>query len=160
MSVKEVFTADEWQIVGKTPFMAGIFISGSDMGGPIGLVKEVVAATKAVQAEATKADGLQLVKEIQADLQARVLKGQPEIDKTAKNIKEVTLAEVNKGIALVDSKVPDEAEAFRAWLFTIGQKVAEAAKEGGFAGFGGTLVSEGEKAGLTELAAALGVANA
>ena len=37
---------------------------------------------------------------------------------------------------------PEEVAAFRQWLYGIAEKVAKAAKEGGFLGFGGTQVSE------------------
>jgi hypothetical protein len=37
----------------------------------------------------------------------------------------------------------------------VGARVAAAAKEGGFLGFGGTRVSESEEAALNEIAAAL-----
>jgi hypothetical protein len=40
---------------------------------------------------------------------------------------------------------------------SVGQKVAEAAKEGGFLGFGGTLVSDQEAATVREVSTALGV---
>ena len=47
--------------------------------------------------------------------------------------------------ALIDKKAkPDEAQGFKQWLVAVTQKVAEAAKEGGFLGFGGTQVSEQE----------------
>jgi hypothetical protein len=39
----------------------------------------------------------------------------------------------------------------------VAQKVSEAAKEGGFLGFGGTQVSEQEAATLKELSVALGI---
>jgi len=43
----------------------------------------------------------------------------------------------------------------RRWLYGIADKVANAAKEGGFLGFGGTRVSEDEQAFLTDLRTAL-----
>jgi hypothetical protein len=52
---------------------------------------------------------------------------------------------------------PDEAQAFKQWLVSVSQKVAEAAKEGGFLGFGGTRVSEQETSALRDLTAALSV---
>jgi hypothetical protein len=52
---------------------------------------------------------------------------------------------------------PAEAQAFKQWLVSVGQKVAEAAKEGGVLGFGGTRVSEQETAALKELTSVLGV---
>jgi hypothetical protein len=58
---------------------------------------------------------------------------------------------------IVTQKSPAEADEFKNWLMSIANKTAEAAKEGGFLGFGGTLVSDKEKSELANLAAALGV---
>jgi hypothetical protein len=57
--------------------------------------------------------------------------------------------------ALIETKAPEDAPAFKVWLRQISQRVAEAAKEGGFLGFGGVPVSEAEKATLAEISAAL-----
>ena len=60
--------------------------------------------------------------------------------------------------ALLDAKGggPD-ATPFKTWLAGVAKSVAEAAPEGGFLGFGGTQVSETEKATVAQIAAALGV---
>src|SRR5262249_661751 len=50
----------------------------------------------------------------------------------------------------------DEAEGVKRWLVTIAQRVAEAAKEGGFLGFGGIKVSGAEADTIREIARALG----
>ena len=54
--------------------------------------------------------------------------------------------------AILDTKAPNEFAAFKSWLRTISSKVAEAASEGGFVGFGGEKVSEKEKQRLMTLA--------
>jgi hypothetical protein len=60
---------------------------------------------------------------------------------------------------LVTAKAtPEEAEAFRRWLLVVAQAAADAAKEGGFMGFGAEQVSAGEKQMLEQVRAALGVA--
>ena len=46
------------------------------------------------------------------------------------------------------------------WLAQIAQKTAEATKEGGFLGFGGTLVSDEEKAAIAKVNSSLGLAAA
>jgi hypothetical protein len=56
---------------------------------------------------------------------------------------------------LLTAKAPEEAALVRTWLQTIGQRVAEAAPEGGMLGFGGVQVSETEKATLSEISRAL-----
>ena len=63
----------------------------------------------------------------------------------------------SQAVALVAAKSPAEAQEFKLWLMSIARKAADAAKEGGFLGFGGTQVSEREQAALTQLEHALGV---
>jgi len=58
--------------------------------------------------------------------------------------------------ALLSAKAPGDAAAFKAWLRALSLKVAEAASEGGFLGFGGVQVTEAEKATLADIAKALG----
>jgi hypothetical protein len=58
---------------------------------------------------------------------------------------------------LAAKATPEEAEAFRRWLLAAAQASANAAKEGGFMGFGAELVSQGEQRMLDELRAALGL---
>ncbi len=62
---------------------------------------------------------------------------------------------LQKARAVVETKAPDDSAAFKAWLYQISQKVAEAAKEGGFMGIGGVAVSDAEKATLGEISTAL-----
>jgi len=50
-----------------------------------------------------------------------------------------------------------EADGFKSWLLSLSNRVAEAAKEGGFLGIGGTRVSEQEQSALKATAMALGI---
>jgi hypothetical protein len=59
--------------------------------------------------------------------------------------------------AILDAKAPEDAPAFKGWLRDISTKVADAATEGGFLGFGGEKVSDAEKATLSDISKALGV---
>src|SRR5262249_24000706 len=61
-----------------------------------------------------------------------------------------SLASLREVSAIVDAKAPNEA-AFKAWLRDISQKVAEAAVEGSFLGFGGVRVSDTETATLRDI---------
>jgi hypothetical protein len=51
---------------------------------------------------------------------------------------------------------PGETEAFRTWMMVTAQAAADAAKEGGFMGFGAERVSAGEQAMLDQIKSALG----
>jgi hypothetical protein len=58
--------------------------------------------------------------------------------------------------ALVAAKAtPDEAAAFGRWMVAAAQAAADAAKEGGFMGFGAQQVSEREEAMLDQVRAAV-----
>ena len=70
-----------------------------------------------------------------------------------------SLASLREVSAIVDVKAPDEAAAFKTWLREISQKVAEAAVEGSFLGFGGVRVSDAEAATLRDISKALGLSS-
>ena len=76
----------------------------------------------------------------------------------AGEIKAKCIETLRQAGAVVDTKAPGDAAAFKGWLRQISQQVAEAATEGGFLGIGGVPVSEGEKATLTEISSALRLA--
>ena len=57
--------------------------------------------------------------------------------------------------AAVKQRSPGELEAFKATIRSIGKATAEAAKEGGIFGIGGTLVSDDEKTALAQIEAAM-----
>lgn len=157
MASKADFTAEEWQTIGLSPIMSSMFISMADPSGPIGLMKEMFAAVSGVVEAAKDSDALQIVKDLAVDMQAKTFK--PEVPRFSSKEEAMSYAqaELGKAIALVEAKSPGDGAAFRQWLYATAQKSAEAGKEGGFLGFGGTAVSDAERAALSQLAAALGV---
>jgi hypothetical protein len=106
------------------------------------LIKAVVADFETAQGRSTARDGLK-----------EKISGLKPAEITAKCIETLGQAGV-----LVDEKAPDDAAAFKAWLRQISQHVAEAASEGGLFGFGGSPVSDKEKATLSEISSALKLA--
>jgi len=52
----------------------------------------------------------------------------------------------------------EEASAYKAMLISVAEKTAQASKEGGFLGFGGTRVSSAEQSFLNEVKTQLGIA--
>jgi hypothetical protein len=68
------------------------------------------------------------------------------------------LGELREVQAVVAAKAtPEEATAFARWLVEVALDAANAAKEGGFMGFGAEQVSKGEQHMLDELRSALGI---
>ena len=62
---------------------------------------------------------------------------------------------VKAGAAAVTARSPAEARSYKDAILSVAQAAAEASKEGGFLGFGGTLVSKEEQAAIDALKAAL-----
>jgi hypothetical protein len=128
----------------------------------VGLLKESFAASGAMARIKSDADANQLVKAVVAEfetaegrgiardgLQSRLKGSKPELAATN------AVEGLRLVAALLDAKAPTDAAAFKTWLQSIGQHVAEASKEGGFLGFGGVQVSEAEKATLAQISTAL-----
>jgi hypothetical protein len=87
--------------------------------------------------------------------------GRPELPaiprKNPVETKAAILGQLQEARAAVAGKSAAEAEEYSKWVLSVAKSVAEASKEGGFLGFGGTKVSAEEEAGLRELSAGLGV---
>ena len=75
--------------------------------------------------------------------------------KSAIEIKPQIMGALSSAADLIDRKAGADAVGFKSWLKSTAQSVAEAAKEGGFLGFGGVAVSEAEKASIDEVARSL-----
>jgi len=166
MTDKSNFTSDEWKLLLESVMMAGIAVTEADPNGLWGMLRESTASARAlVQAQLDPRSG-PLIKAVVGDFQTpqgqsiaagglnEKLAGRSPAERNAQCIE--TLREAG---ALIDSKAPDDAPAFKGWLRDISQHVAEASKEGGFLGIGGVLVSDAEKATLTQISSALGLGN-
>src|SRR5262245_38516180 len=166
MADKTSFARDEWILLLESPTIAGVAITAAEPSGLWGLLKESFVGGGALAKATVDPDVNSLVKSVAADfatsegrsaaregLKARLTGSKaPEIkDKCIEALRQVS--------TLLDSKAPADAPAFKTWLRQISQHTAEAASEGGFAGFGGVPVSEAEKATLAEISSALKLAS-
>jgi hypothetical protein len=156
MSKQTDYTAEEWQTLVTAPVAAGLVITLSDMSGPIGLAKEAFAVAKGVS-ESTADASSELIKAIAESVKSRGSK--PEIPNAPGSSPEIVRQGVidlcQKACAIVKQKSPAEADDYKRWLVSLAQRTADASKEGGFLGFGGTQVSEAEGAALKEFTEAL-----
>lgn len=164
MATKADFTTGEWNTILTSPMLAGIAVSLADPSGLWGLLQEAMASGRALlDARSDPAAG-DLVKAVVADIEtpegrtaARdALKAELSA-KSPAEIKQRAIAALAEAGASLDAKAPQEAAAFKAWLYHIAEKVAQAGSEGGFLGFGGVKVSDAEKATLAEIATVLKV---
>src|SRR4030095_12932121 len=162
MLTKADFVVEEWNLIRRAPFMAGLVVVAASPSGPLGVIKEMFAVGKTLADATLHGAASALVKAVVADLapaEPRQHAMPAELQgKTPDQVRAAAVAACRQAAAAVEKKAkPDDAQAFSQWLVSVGRTVAEAAKEGGFLGFGGTRVSEQETAALNDLASALGV---
>jgi hypothetical protein len=156
MTTKADFTEEEWVRLGRAPLVAGMAISLADPGGPIEAIKESSAAIRTVLEAAQTGDHGELVQAIAADVAEKAKRRRSPMDgfkPKGAQAGEAILDELRAVNALlVEKTTPEEGDQFREWLKTAAQRTATAAKEGGFMGFRGELVSEREQQMLDRLA--------
>jgi len=158
MTTKSDFTEEEWTRVRRAPFVAGMAISLADPGGPIELAKESAASLKSATNPPSRE---QLLADIALDIQAMTQQRQNPLSDfkptDASQARQQILDELRAVSDIVSSKATaEEATAFRQWLLSTSQAAADAAKEGGFMGFGAEQVSEGEQSMLDQVRTAIG----
>jgi len=160
MTSKAAFTDEEWERVRRAPFVAGMAITIADPGGPIEISKEGMATIRAATVPPSQEELLAAVAlDIEAMIQQKHNPAKDFKPKAAPTAGAEILDELRAVDAIVAAKAtPEEAQAFRGWLVTTAQAAADAAKEGGFMGFGAVQVSEGEQKMLDQIRAALGQA--
>ena len=161
MASKTDFTPTEWQQLLKAPGWASIAVVAASPSGPVGVVKEMFAAGKVIAEVKVGGNPNPLITALVNDLatsDGRKL-GQPtEVGgKTPDEIRKLAVDSLKQVASLVDGKAGADADGFKRWIATLAQRVAAAAKEGGFLGIGGTAINEKETAALSDIGAALGV---
>jgi hypothetical protein len=165
MANKDTFTPDEWGKILESVGLSGVAVTAADPSGLLGVLKESFASASAVISAKSDPGASDLVKSVVAEFESsdgrarmrdamkKRLAGASQADVSQRSID--ALREVS---SILDAKAPNEAAAFKAWLRTVSSKVADAASEGGFLGFGGQQVSDKEKATLSDISKALGIA--
>jgi hypothetical protein len=157
MATRADFTAEEWTTIFQSPVMAGMVVMTAGKSGPIQMAKEMFAVGKTLSEADKQGSANGLISAIVAAIKANERPEAPAQAKTIEEARNNALEHLRRTAAIVDSKATTDAPEFKRWLAAIGKNVAEAATEGGFLGFGGTQVTDEERAAERELAAALGI---
>jgi hypothetical protein len=151
VTTKSDFTEDEWARIVRAPFVAGMAVSLADPGGPVETTKETMATLESATNPPSRE---QLLAEVSLDIEAMRQKKQSPLGgyrptAEAGSAVDQVLEEIRAVQAMVSVKATaDEAAAFGRWLLAAAQAAADAAKEGGFMGFGAQQVSDREQAML------------
>jgi hypothetical protein len=144
MTGKNEFTLEEWELVLVGPPSAGLIVVTAQRGG---VFRETFAIGKAYN-EARRIHG-------QSQLLDEIVGARYERDHTryrsAKEMKKGGLQNLRNAIALLEQKAtPDELAAYKRFVLTVADKVANAHREEGVD------VSPAEQAAIDEIATALG----
>jgi hypothetical protein len=159
MTGKADYADEEWNRLRRAPFVAGMAISLADPGGPIEMSHETIATLKQASTPPSRE---QLLIEVSQDIMSMVNQKQNPLAGFKPDSSALAGAFVLDELSAVNDilrakTTPEEADAFRRWLLDVAQGAADAAKEGGFMGFGAERVSEGERTMLERLRSTLGV---
>jgi uncharacterized protein with ATP-grasp and redox domains len=172
---KDSFTVEEWAQIVSAPASIGALVVTADPSGPIGLIGEFKAILSSMQSyvdahagdsslmaalkhymsnQPTEQEQEQL-KQWGEQQKAQMNANKP---KTPEELQQRVREAVTGTIGLLRVKGADEAEVgtFKAMMVAVAEATANASKEGGFLGFGGTLVSEKEQSVLAQIQAELG----
>lgn len=157
---KGKYSAEDWMRVLKGPFAAGAAIMAASPSGLGGGLKEVTAMLGTMVEAAKVATHDSLLGMLKADFNTRQDELQQAIQDDLKAAGDNTVAGAiglckNAVTAVRAAGDAADTEAYGALLMSVANGVANAAKEGGFLGFGGKLVNDKEQAALDALKAAL-----
>ncbi len=171
MSIEERFTEEELFLIANTPYLVGTLMVFAE-GSGLGTIKEMYANSKSFIDGVKKFPDNEIIKAILPDItdisdvkeKTKSLKEKSLEEfkkrgiKSQEDMKEYALSELEKVTALLGEKATEkEAKEYKEWILSILENIANAAKEGGFLGFGGERISEGEKEFFAEVANILGV---
>jgi hypothetical protein len=164
MATKTDFSATEWETLREAPHAVVLAIAAAGASGFFGSIKEAMAPTGTmVEAQQGENQLLRQIcdkEEIKASIESLkdMAKSSGDFKSIQAALRKAAIDKSRAGLDLLKRKgTPEDVAAFRNFLLKLGEKVAIAAKEGAFLGFGGERVSEGERVILAELAQALGV---
>jgi hypothetical protein len=169
--VKLTYSDDDLNLLSSVPQLIGSAIASASGSGLFGTGKELFANANAVM------DGLKsypdntLIRQILPDPGQDRAAAVERMKKTrdwamarlkakgidsAEKLRAQTLEDTRAAAAILATKAnAREAEEYRQWALSVAEKVANAATEGGFLGFGGERVTAAERALIDDVRKAL-----
>jgi hypothetical protein len=150
VTTKSKYSKDQWADVRLGAAAAAARVMSASPSGVLGTSKEALALGEAVAASKKDAAPTAMLSlAFETKLSEEEIKSLPDDGPALVNV-------VRRAAQAVAANSPADAIAYGRLLVDVATRVAEASKEGGFLGFGGTRVSEQEHAAIVEIGAAVG----
>lgn len=154
MSSLSDYTPAEVATLTRAPLIVGMMVVGASLSGPLGVVKELLAAVHATEAASKQAPETSILRSLFANPRMRAQQEQLAQEKPETLDPAMQLQKIRQALFILASKGdPSELAAYKALLLKAAEDTANAAKEGGFLGIGGTRVSEQEQAVIDQIRA-------
>jgi hypothetical protein len=161
MTAKTTFTTEEWATLRNTPSLVAAATMLAGNSGLFGSFKESFATAQAMFQGISSSN--ELIKSLS---QREEISAAQEFVRSQVSFAEAKSAPAKfSGLAtggttgalgiLRAKGTAEDVAAYKTWLTDIADKISQSAKEGGFLGFGGELVSEGEKTFISALKQAI-----
>jgi hypothetical protein len=152
MTRKAQFNAEEWETVVDGPLFAGLRMIAADRGGTW---RETIAMGQVYQQARADHGSSELLDEI--------VTSPPSLDAAraqaaGADLGQLAARQLREAVRILEARAdPAETDAYKTFVMTVAQAVAEAHREGGLLHLGRRgEVSEAENAALDEIASALG----
>lgn len=168
------YNEDELHLLAGVPHMIGSAMAMAGKSGFIGTGKEMFASARSVLAGVKDYPENRLIQQVLPNIEEGAGAAMGEAKKTREwlttrmkdkavasreDMQALAIDDCRAAVALIDAKaLPSEAADYKQWALSVAEKVAMAASEGGFLGFGGEQFSEPERKFLAEVEMAFGTA--
>jgi hypothetical protein len=160
MLSKNDFSPSDWNILRDCQYLVGLATLMAGASG-FGTIKESIAIAQSVMEN--QSSNVPFIRDLtsktemqaaQNSLQQRL--GGPNAKPTPQSLQSSALEQVRASMSILNRDASqEESDAYRKMIYGAAERVANAASEGSFLGFGGTRVSSGEQTFLDELRSAL-----
>jgi Bacterial protein of unknown function (DUF937) len=148
---KARYPESAWSMLRLAPVAAAQLVMGASPSGAIGQVKELTALSSAITAAKKDAPPTSLV-----GLIFESALSEKDLESLAGN-QTACLDVIKNAMGMISKSSPAEAAGYGKFLVDIATSVAEASKEGGFLGIGGTRVSGDERIAIEQIRAVAGL---
>lgn len=164
MTAKTAFTTEEWATLRNTPNLVAAATMLAGNSGLFGSFKESFATAQAMFQGISSSNELikalsqrEEISEAQQFVRSQI--SFAEAKNAAAKFSGLATGGTTAALNILRTKgTTDDGIAYKNWLTDIADKISQSAKEGGFLGFGGELVSEGEKTFIAALKQSIGAA--